>query len=181
MGRKKKQRDGGVYLEYPGIDEKKYIIYPDGTVIITETGEIKKQWKSGNGYLYIDIYSNSENKCYCVSIHRLLALHFLPKTEEDIKHERKLVHFKDFDKDNITLDNLEWINLSELMIKTEIRYNDFDSIKDYARHICILLSKGYKRDEICRVLEVPSKKYAPFIGKIQKRQIYKDISKKYKF
>lgn len=179
-----RKKDKGTKLIYPGVDKNDYLLFKNGTVKVAKTGQTKHTWISGKGYRYIQLHVKGggvDNKSKTVSVHRLLALHFIKKSKADIKYKRDKVHFKDFDKNNLDLDNLEWVNLTELNIKTDIYYNDPRTIAEYAESICILLSKGYDTAEICKVLGVNKKKFAPFIGKIAKRQIYKSISSKYKF
>lgn len=177
----KRKKDKGVKLIYPGVDEDAYLLYKNGTVEVAKTGQKKHIWRSGRGYRYMQLRLKDEDKAKTVSIHRLLAMHFVKKTKTDIKYKRDIVHFKDFDKDNLDLDNLEWVNNVELRVKTDIYYNDPQLVSEYAENICLLLSKGYDAAEICKVLGVSKRKFAPFIGKIAKRQIFKSVSEKYKF
>ncbi len=180
-----RRKDKGVKLIYPGVDENAYLLFKNGTVKVAKTGQTKHTWVSGRGYRYMQLHCKDSkpgnNRSKTVSLHRLLALHYIKKTKADIKYGRDRVHFKDFDKNNLDLTNLEWVNLTELNIKTAIYYNDPRTVADYAEYICILLSKGYDAAEICKVLEVDKRKFAPFIGKIAKRQIFKPISEKYDF
>lgn len=169
-------------LEYPGVKENCYYITSDGIVSNIETGKIKKKQLNGNGYEYVSLApkDQSENSI-SVSIHRLLAVNFIKKTEDDIKYNRCFVHFKDFNRANTKLSNLIWVSGIELRVLTDAYYDSPRSKKDYAEYICKLLSKGYEAEDICKLFGFSKIAWCPIIGKIKKKQIYKDITKKYKF
>lgn len=63
--------------------------------------------KFTNGYLYVKLYKDS--KCFHFSIHRLIAIHFLDGYSE-LKNE---INHKDGNKENNSIDNLEWCSRSE--------------------------------------------------------------------
>lgn len=179
MKKKAKTKLKWVPFIIPGCIDK-YSICENGD-IKNGKGIIKQTHINGNGYLYTQIYDKDNRNKITIAVHRLLAVHFIPKTEDDIEKKRTIVHFKDFDKTNITLSNLEWVNIIELTIKTAIHYNPPRSNRDYAEYICKLLCKGYTESEICSVLDLDLKNYSILIRRISKRQIYKDISSKYSF
>ena len=87
-------------LEYHGVKKNHYYIYSDGEVEIIDTGKKKKTYKSGNGYYYHSLYTGKDQKTISVAVHRLVALNFLPRTDEDIIHERLFVHIKNFNRKN---------------------------------------------------------------------------------
>lgn len=169
-------------LEYPGVKENCYYIDKDGIVINIETGRIKAKQLNGNGYEYISLApANSSDNFVSVSMHRLLAVNFIEKSEEDIKYNRHFVHFKDFNRANTKLSNLIWVSGIELRVLTDAYYDNPKNKKDYAEYICKLLNRGYEAEDICKLFGFSKIRWCPIIGKIKKRQIYKDITKKYKF
>lgn len=168
-------------LEYPGVKKNHYYIYSDGEVEIIDTGKKKKTYKSGNGYYYHSLYTGKDQKTISVAVHRLVALNFLPRTDEDIIHERLFVHIKNFNRKKVDVSNLVWVNGSELRILTDMYYDNPRNTKDFADYICKLLEKNYDPEEICDILGLPRQRWCPIIAKIYKKQIYKDITKKYRF
>lgn len=63
-------------------------------------------WRSVTGYNYIDISVNGKVKR--VSLHRLVAIYFIPNPEN-----KPQVNHKDGDKDNNNDWNLEWVTAAE--------------------------------------------------------------------
>lgn len=161
-----------------GIKENTFEISNTGIVRYINSKDTKAITINGEGYPYIKFYDS--NRSVNIGLHRLLAIHFIPRTNDDIIHGRNYVHFKDFDKDNISLDNLEWVNSLELNIKTRLYY-DNPCKPNYAEYICKLLERDYDNASICKVLDLPRSKFGSIISNIRRRKIYKDISKKYKF
>ncbi len=53
----------------------------------------------------VNIFSGDPKKCYHRSIHRLMAIQFVPNP-----NKYDIVHHKDGNKKNWTIDNLEWCN-----------------------------------------------------------------------
>lgn len=168
-------------LEYPGVKKNHYYIYSDGKVEIIETGKKKKIYKSGNGYYYYSLYTGEDNRTITISVHRLVAINFLPRTDDDELHDRWYVHIKNFNRKRLDVSNLVWVNAYELRILTDIYYDNPRNTKDFANYVCKLLEKNYDAEEICDILGLPRQRWCPIIGKIYKKQIYKDITKKYRF
>lgn len=166
-------------IEIEGIKENTFEISDTGKVRYINNGYIKTATANGDGYLYIKFYDNCTE--VNIGLHRLLAIHFIPRTEDDIAHGRNLVHFKDFNHENISLDNLEWVNSLELNMKTRLHYDCPSKAIEYADYICRLLERDYDNASICKVLDIPQSKFGSIISNIRRRKIYKDISKKYKF
>lgn len=166
-------------IDIKGIKENTYQISKNGTVRRIDNGVEKAVGINGEGYPYIKFCDDGET--VYIGLHRLLAIHFIPKTDDDIIKGRNFVHFKDFDHSNISLDNLEWTNSFELLIKTKLHYDRPDKPVGYARYICKLLERGYDNKSICDILSIPRSKFGLIIANIRKRKIYKNISKKYNF
>lgn len=178
MGKKKLKRK---VLEYANVKKDYYYLYENGDVEIISTGKKKKKWINGENYAYASLCTGEGNTSVSVSLHRLVALHFIPRTDDDIARNRIFVHFKDFNKKHIDIYNLMWVNAQELRVLTDMYYDNPRNTKDYAKYICELLSKGYESEDICSILGLSKQKFSPIIAKIYRRSIYKDISKKYKF
>lgn len=169
-------------LEYPNVKENHYYIYENGDVEIIKTGKKKKVQLSGNGYKYVSLYTGDSNgNSISIAVHRLVALNFIEKTDDDIRHDRWYAHLKDFDRNNTTVNNLVWVSGTELRVLTDMYYDNPKNTKDYAEYICKLLEKDYDPEDICTVLGLSKKKWCPIIAKMYRGQIYKDIVKKYKF
>lgn len=160
--------------------EDVYSISINGDIINNKSGRKKSRIFSGLGYAYISLCTKN-NKTVSLLIHRLLAKYFLPKTETDIKYNRNIVHFKDFDNTNITIENLQWVNQLELSLLNNIRDTKSKKIGDYVESVCKLLEKDYDVSEICDILGISLSKYGKILRKIEKKSIYKDICKKYKY
>ena len=168
-------------LEYPNVKENHYYIYENGDIEVIATGKKRKVHLSGNGYYYVSLHTGVKDHNISVAVHRLVALNFIPLTEEDIKHNRKYAHIKDFNRKHYTADNISWISGTEISVLTAMYYDNPRNTKDYATYICKLLEKDYDPEEICLLLGLSKKKWCPIIVKMYRRQIYKDISKNYKF
>lgn len=67
----------------------------------TNKERILKPGKDAKGYLYVILYKDSKRKKY--KIHRLVAMAFLPNTDNLIE-----INHKDEDKTNNNVSNLEW-------------------------------------------------------------------------
>lgn len=83
-----------------------YSLTKEGVITNIATGLIKSNWLGKNGYFHVDLYDKGTNKK--VSIHRLLALHFIPNPEN-----KRTVNHIDGNKQNNCLSNLEWATDSE--------------------------------------------------------------------
>lgn len=78
-----------------------FIIYKDGTVINTKTGNRRSPTLDKNGYLRVTL-QQANGKNTTRFIHRLLAEAFIPNPEN-----KETVNHKDENKTNNSLDNLE--------------------------------------------------------------------------
>ena len=87
-----------------------YVIHPAGTVSRIYKNHTKemKTLKQKNGYMRIGLRNNGKKKC--VSVHRLLALHFIENDDPEIKIQ---VDHIDSVRDNNKLGNLEWVTRVE--------------------------------------------------------------------
>lgn len=84
-------------------------IFENGTVTNLKSGNILTHCPDKKGYLRIYVSVNSRRKGF--SVHRLLAMAFIPNPE----HKPEVNH-KDGVKSNNSLSNLEWVTKSENII-----------------------------------------------------------------
>lgn len=83
-----------------------YSISDDGMVRNDDTMYILKQHQNNKGYFMVNLWRN--NKGHWRTIHRLLAMAFIPNTEG-----KMCINHIDGNKQNNKLDNLEWCTHSE--------------------------------------------------------------------
>lgn len=161
--------------------QNRYEIFENGDVVDLTTDTVKKISINGYGYRYVSLYNIEDKRSREISLHRLMAFSFIPKTKEDISYNRDYVHFKDFDRSNVSIDNLEWLNAIELSLKVSIHGHQYYDVKECLPFICRMLEKDFEPKTICSFLGLNTRTCSPLIGKIYRRQIYKDYTKKYKF
>ena len=88
-----------------------YVIHPCGTILRiwkSKTTELKHS-KMKKGYMRVHLYKNGEKKSF--SVHRLLALHFIPNPEN-----KPYVDHGNGVKDDNSLENLSWVTHQENML-----------------------------------------------------------------
>lgn len=79
-----------------------YIIKSDGVILNRRTNRVLKHYVMRNGYHQVDLYdAQGHHKKFLV--HRLVAMTYLPN---DLNLPQ--VNHKDLNKDNNSVDNLEW-------------------------------------------------------------------------
>lgn len=82
-------------------DFEDYYIYSDGRVQNCNTGHFLKYTTDNNGYLKVRLYKDKHQ--HTLSVHRLVALAFLPNP-----NNYPQVNHKDENKHNNDISNLEW-------------------------------------------------------------------------
>lgn len=87
-------------------DFPNYEIYEDGTIQNIKSLRMMNFDKDKNGYYKVKLYN--DGKCKLLTIHRLLALHFIPKIEG-----KDLVDHINRNREDNRLENLRWVNNSE--------------------------------------------------------------------
>lgn len=83
-----------------------YIVSNYGNIYSQKTNNLLSSVITPRGYLQVDLSKNNVRTHY--SIHRLVALHFLPTTGDEVDHI-------DRDKLNNNISNLRWCSRSENM------------------------------------------------------------------
>jgi hypothetical protein len=99
-------------MEIQGFND--YLIYPDGKVFSKKRNKYLKPFDKGRGYKYVKL---PDNKCH--SIHRLVAIHYIPNP--DNKPE---VDHKNRTKDDNRVENLRWVTREENMLNLGHRKNN---------------------------------------------------------
>ena len=79
-----------------------YLIYEDGKVFSKKRKIFLKSLDNGDGYLIVPLCKDGKKKAF--TIHRLIALHYIPNP-----HNYKCVDHKDRNRQNNSLDNLRWV------------------------------------------------------------------------
>lgn len=102
----------------PGVKPLMYAVSSFGRIFNIRTGRELSQMVDHKKYyrsisLQINVQYNA-HKTY--SVHRLVALAYIPKTEEDIRLGRNMVNHKDLYPGNNYYKNLEWVTNQENMI-----------------------------------------------------------------
>lgn len=87
--------------------EQEYAIDPTGLVTnIRKNKPVKPSLNKQNGYWYVALWKNNKGKTF--SVHRLVAIHFIPNP--DNKPE---VNHKNSNRQDCHQNNLEWVTRSE--------------------------------------------------------------------
>ncbi len=113
---------------------KNVTIEPFTCYMISNLGNIKGKYglikltKTFNGYLKVSLNKKKYNKSF--TIHRLVAITFLDKSDNN---EKLIVNHKDSNKTNNNVNNLEWITYSE----NTIHYINSEYYKQGGRPILI--------------------------------------------
>lgn len=113
-------------LDILGIKPNMYEISSIGNVRNKNTGQVLSQMVSyaQGGYRSIKIQM-ADGSAKTFPIHRLVALVFIPKTEEDIKLGRNTINHIDCIPDHNEVCNLEWVTHNEnIRLGAEARRNN---------------------------------------------------------
>lgn len=86
---------------------REYLLCRDGRLYDIKSSKLMKPYKDKDGYLFHTL-RDTLGICRMVKVHRLLALNWVSGY-----FEGAVVNHKDGDKQNNTLDNLEWVTRSQ--------------------------------------------------------------------
>ena len=106
---------------------EKYILSSDGHLIKTRDNSIVRGSRDNGGYVHVS-WLDAENKTRSSTMHRLVALHFIENS-----NAYPQVHHKDHNKENNSVDNLEWVTRSQNMkmrrpwTRKEHRFSDAET------------------------------------------------------
>lgn len=138
----------------------------------------KAQSTNRDGYKIVVLYKN--NKSIAKTVHRLVALAFLPNPEN-----KPCVNHIDGDKTNNVLENLEWVTYSENTIHSfknglqiPAQGEDVHCAKvtnAQVHEICKLMEQGLRNIEIIEKLGVPK----TLLKNIRNNNSWKSISSQY--
>lgn len=145
-------------------------------------GQIRKLHKGKNGYLVFSAQNYEENKKYLLYVHRLVAAYFLP-----IEETNECVNHIDGNKENNTLNNLQWATSQEnIHHAIETGLTNFSYLqgektnfshyteKDAKLVIDLLKSNKYTDKEISKITGFPVRS---FIAKIRRKETWTYLTK----
>lgn len=89
------------------IENLDYEINSEGIVRRISTKRIKKSFKRPDGYIGIQLYK-TKNKIVNYQLHRLIAIGFIDNPEN-----KDIINHKDSNRENNSLNNLEWVTKEE--------------------------------------------------------------------
>ena len=90
-------------LIYNGIVYSDFLINKNGEVKNTKTNHVYKNYVHSSGYVVLTLPMGKRGKVKTIRLHKALAETFIPNP-----NNYKVVHHKDEDKSNYSLNNLEW-------------------------------------------------------------------------
>lgn len=170
-------------LSYPKVDFGRYEVSSLGRVRNTKTGRILKPHQSNNGYWRVTLYCHKHNRksiSVKVSIHRLVAMHFIPNP--DLRKDQ-VNHKLGINKRDNSIYNLEWVTGSEnqkhaydtgLSPRGEQRVNAIYP-ETFIHTICKMLESGYRtQDIVSKFTRMHDRGY----GKMQLKALVSDIKKR---
>lgn len=110
--------------DIPGF-EGRYAVDRNGNVFSYISNKYLNPSKTKDGYLKVSLRAN--NKAYYYRVHKLVAMTYLnnPNNYNEINH-------KDFNRQNNSLDNLEWVSHDDNILYSKIA-NRFKTDKPYRK------------------------------------------------
>ena len=162
-----------------------YQVSNTGKVRNKHTNRFLKQFKDNRGYLKVAMsLAGHRKKNTSVSVHRLVALTYIPNEDPYIK---TTVNHKDYDKTHNSVDNLEWMSNSDNVkdaYKTNhhimgkgVSANSSKYTEKQVRDVCKLLEKGETPKHITTLTGIPEN----VVGHIKARKIWTSVSEDYNF
>ena len=110
------------------IDYPNYLIYDDGRVYNKNRNRFLKPRINTHGYCHVVLFENSKQKNH--SIHRLVAIHYIPNPE----NKREVDHINRIRTDN-RIENLRWATSSENNQNKGISKNNTTGVKNISYSI----------------------------------------------
>ena len=109
-------------------DFENYLIYDDGRVFSKKRKIVLKYGKGKGGYEYVGLCKNGKRKT--IKIHRLVAIHYLDKTEG-----KECVDHIDGNPLNNNVSNLRWVTNEENMNNyRSIQKNNTSGFKNISKY-----------------------------------------------
>ena len=90
-------------LVYSGITYNNFLISEDGKVKNVKTNHVYKHYINKKGYIVLTLPMGNRGNVKTIRLHKALAETFIPNP-----NGYKIVHHKDENKSNYSLNNLEW-------------------------------------------------------------------------
>ena len=91
-------------LIYDGVVYDNFLINKDGEIKNVKTNCIYKHYLNKCGYIVVTLPMGSRGNVKVIRLHKAMAETFIPNP-----NKYKIVHHKDENKSNYSLDNLEWV------------------------------------------------------------------------
>ena len=129
--------------------EKRYAITSTGHVLNLANNQLLKLRINKNGYLIVTLAGGKEGISEQKSVHRLVALHFIPNP-----YQYSQVNHKDGNKANNCIDNIEWCTAQQNIqhaLKTGLR-KGYLSADDKEKYLYQVLD-GVQVKNIAKQLE----------------------------
>ena len=98
-------------------DYPNYLIYEDGRVFSKKSNIFLKPQKNYDGYFQVNLWKNNKRKRH--SIHRLIALYYIPNPGN-----KPCVDHINRQRDDNNINNLRWVTPSENQQNTIVRKNN---------------------------------------------------------
>lgn len=161
-------------IDMEPIRKNYYAISNYGRVMNIKTHKLINTFQGSGGYYRVSL--NNEDKTRTTyQVHILVALHFIPRTHDDIINNRNIVNHKNLLTFVNYVHNLEWVNISEnaahshqyrhlklTSAVSKIKNNPWPDTKgskngmsklteDQVHKMCQLLEKGYSYSDICNI------------------------------
>lgn len=157
------------------IKKNYYAISNYGKVMNIKTNIVLNTFEGSGGYYRVSLNNEDGTRC-TYQVHILVAVHFIPKTYDDIINDRAFVNHKNLLTFINYVHNLEWVNRSENAAHSHqyrhlklnravvrLRKDPWTNTKgskngmsrcteDQINLMCQLLEKGYSYSNICNQL-----------------------------
>lgn len=150
-----------------------YYISKEG-VVLGVKGSPLTQSLNVDGYPVV--YMRKDGKNCCKRVHRLLATAFIPNP-----NNYPVVNHKDGNKENYSLENLEWCTIQENVVHArdvlKVMKGNRTFSEDQIHPVCQLLQEGFSNQKIQEMTGVT----IDVIVKVRKGHAWTEISRQYAF